>query len=176
MASFGELLKAIKDFNLRRLISFHGRVKGARRFSEDIVQVAEWLDHDHKPSGNLWANSVSGEMPTIARRQKLKRLKNIGNGDIGLLSNARCRVSPGYKTGDGFPLGSWVRNLRSSKDAMNVDYQQRLEALPGWSWEVLSDQWEQGFSYLKQFTDREEHCRVSLSYKTEDGFRVRCLG
>ena len=55
---------------------------------------------------------------------------------------------------------------------MNVDYQQRLEALPGWSWEVLSDQWEQGFSYLKQFTDREEHCRVSLSYKTEDGFKL----
>ncbi len=84
------LLKAIKDWNLRRLISFHGRVKGARVFSEDIIQVAEWLDPDHKPSGNLWADHVSGEMPTIARRQKLKRLKNVGNGDIGLLSNARC--------------------------------------------------------------------------------------
>ena len=29
-------------------------------------------------------------MPTIARRQKLKRLKNVGKGEIGLLSNARC--------------------------------------------------------------------------------------
>ena len=29
-------------------------------------------------------------MPTIARRQKLKRLKNVGNDEIGLLSNARC--------------------------------------------------------------------------------------
>ena len=38
------LLKAIKDWNLRRLISFHGRVKGARIFSEDIVQAAQWLD------------------------------------------------------------------------------------------------------------------------------------
>ena len=84
------LLKAIKDWNLRRLISFHGRVKGARIFSEDIVQAAQWLDDAHRPSGNLWADHVSGEMPTIARRQKLKRLKNVGNGDIGLLSNARC--------------------------------------------------------------------------------------
>jgi Helicase associated domain/Helicase conserved C-terminal domain len=33
---------------------------------------------------------VSGEMPTITRRQKLKRLKNIGKGEIGLLANARC--------------------------------------------------------------------------------------
>ena len=38
------LLKAIKDWNLRRIISFHGRVKRAREFSEDIIQVAEWLD------------------------------------------------------------------------------------------------------------------------------------
>ena len=44
----------------------------------------------HRPSGNLWAEHVSGEMPTIARRQKLKRLKNVGKDEIGLLSNARC--------------------------------------------------------------------------------------
>ena len=84
------LLKAIKDWNLRRLISFHGRVKRAKEFSEDIIQVAEWLDDDHRPSRNLWAEYVSGEMPTIARRQKLKRLKNVGKDEIGLLSNARC--------------------------------------------------------------------------------------
>jgi superfamily II DNA or RNA helicase len=84
------LLKAIKDWNLRRLISFHGRVKRAREFSEDIVQVGEWLDDEHKLSGSLWADHVSGEMPTIARRQKLKRLKNVGKIEVGLLSNARC--------------------------------------------------------------------------------------
>jgi superfamily II DNA or RNA helicase len=84
------LLKAIEDWNLHRVISFHGRVKRAREFSEDIIQVAEWLDDAHKPSSNLWADYVSGEMPTIARRQKLKRLKNVSKDEIGLLSNARC--------------------------------------------------------------------------------------
>jgi len=83
------LLKAIKDWNLHRIISFHGRVKRAQEFSEDIIQVAEWLNDDHKP-GNLWADFVSGEMPTISHRQKLKRLKNVGAGEIGVLSNARC--------------------------------------------------------------------------------------
>ena len=42
------LLKAIKDWDLRRLISFHGRVKRAREFSEDIIQVCKWLDDDHR--------------------------------------------------------------------------------------------------------------------------------
>ena len=84
------LLKAIKDWNLRRMISFHSRVKGARVFSEDIIQVAEWLDDNHRPSGNLRAEYVSGEMPAILRKQKLARLRNVGNGDIGVLSNAKC--------------------------------------------------------------------------------------
>ena len=84
------LLKAIKEWNLRRLISFHGRVKRAKEFSEDIIQVAAWLDEEHRPSSNLWAEHVSGEMPAIARQKKLSRLKNIGKDEIGLLSNARC--------------------------------------------------------------------------------------
>jgi superfamily II DNA or RNA helicase len=84
------LLKAIKDWNLRRLISFHGRVKRAQEFSEDIIQVGEWLDDEHKPSANLWAEYVSGEMPTIDRKTKLSRLRDVARDEIGLLSNARC--------------------------------------------------------------------------------------
>jgi superfamily II DNA or RNA helicase len=319
------LLKAIKDWNLRRLISFHGRVKRAREFSEDIIQVGEWLDADHRPSHKLWAEYVSGEMPTIARRQKLKRLKNVGKDEIGILSNARClsegvdvpaldgvafidprsseidiiqsvgrairlsenktmgtivipvfieqtdnaeealeasdfkpiwdvlealkshddrlsdeldqlrielgakrkrsvgasdltkivfdlptsvgeefvqslrshlvektteswmfwyglletfvkehshcRVLYDYKTNDGYQLGPWVNTQRRLKDNMDADRRQRLEALGGWSWSVQTDQWEKGFSRLKQFAN-EGHCRVPDSYKTDDGYRL----
>jgi predicted helicase len=320
------LLKAIKDWNLRRLISFHGRVKRAREFSEDIIQVTDWLDDDHRPSQNLWADHVSGEMSAISRRQKLKRLKNIGKDEIGLLSNVRClsegvdvpaldgvtfidprsseidiiqsvgrairlsenktmgtivipvfieqtdnaeaaleasdfkpiwevlealkshderlsheldqlrielgakrkrsvgtsdltkivfdlptlvnenfaqslrahlvtqtteswmfwydlleafakehghcRVVDTYKTDDGFRLGFWVSNQRANKNAMGPNRRQRLESLPGWSWAVLSDLWEEGYSYLKQFSEREGHCRVANGYKTDDGYRL----
>jgi hypothetical protein len=81
-----------------------------------------------------------------------------------------CRVPDRYKTNDGYPLGSWVRRQRTNKDKMESDRRQRLEGLPGWSWDVLSDLWEEGFSHVKQFSDREGHCRVFRGYKTDDDY------
>jgi hypothetical protein len=81
-----------------------------------------------------------------------------------------CRVHKDYKTDDGYPLGTWVAKQRLKKDKMKLDRRQRLEALPGWSWNARVDKWEEGFSYLKEFSDRKGHCRVPRDYKTDDGY------
>ena len=84
------LLKAIKDFNLRRVISFHSRVSRAKEFSEKIPEVLNWMEESKRPSGNIKTDFVSGEMPTDRRRVKLRQLKEVGLGDRALLTNARC--------------------------------------------------------------------------------------
>jgi superfamily II DNA or RNA helicase len=84
------LIKAIKDWDLQRIISFHSRVKRAERFSQELREISEWLDDNHKPTRAIWCQHVSGDMPTIARRQRLNRLKAVGDSEVGLLSNARC--------------------------------------------------------------------------------------
>ena len=89
-----------------------------------------------------------------------------------LKGRGHCRVVRGYKTGDGYLLGAWVHNQRRTKDKIEPDRRQRLEALPGWSWDPHSDQWEEGFFHLKQFSDREKHCRVSATDKTDTGYRL----
>ena len=84
------LLKAIKDYDLRRLISFHSRVSRAEAFSQDIHKVLGWIDEKYKPSGELKSDFVSGDMLTDKRKRKLTQLKGLQDKQRGLLTNARC--------------------------------------------------------------------------------------
>ena len=84
------LIKAIKDYELKRVISFHSRVKGAKEFSEELVNVVDLIDPVHRPEGLFLADYVSGEMSAGDRKDKIDRLKVLEGYDRGILTNARC--------------------------------------------------------------------------------------
>ena len=84
------LSKAMKNWNLRRVISFHSRVAKARKFANDQVLLNEWMPKEYAVTGKLNATTISSSMPTNKRRQILDVLKNLTNGETGLVSNARC--------------------------------------------------------------------------------------
>lgn len=84
------LIKAIKDYDLERVISFHSNISRARDFSEELPEIVEMVEAEHRPSGEFLSNYVSGEMKAGDRKDKIEKLKKLEGFDRGILTNARC--------------------------------------------------------------------------------------
>lgn len=90
LASHIGLAKAIKKYDLRRIISFHSKVKSADEFQRDFPKVLNWMPEAGRPDGRVVTNYVSGVMSTGQRNQNLRRLGELEDGERAILSNARC--------------------------------------------------------------------------------------
>jgi superfamily II DNA or RNA helicase len=90
LASQLTLLKAMRTYDLRRVISFHSRVRRARDFSSSLQEVVALLPSAQRPSGNLHCDFVSGEMPSGQRDSRLARFRDLDEHERALLANARC--------------------------------------------------------------------------------------
>jgi superfamily II DNA or RNA helicase len=88
LATLIAVLKGIKKYKLKKLITFHSRVKGAKDFSSLIADLVSNLTNANKLGFGFESDFVSGAMPSFERDLKLRNLKM--NKNITLLSNARC--------------------------------------------------------------------------------------
>jgi hypothetical protein len=64
---------------------------------------------------------------------------------------------------EGFLLGRWCskQRTRNAKGLLEERRWSRLDALPGWSWDVHADRWEEGYSHLLLFVDQHGRSRVA---------------
>jgi superfamily II DNA or RNA helicase len=90
LASQIGLAKAMRDHDLHRVVSFHQRIAGARRFAAGLPVTVSWMPPGERPSGEVWAKHVSGAMPAGQRDTLLGRFRDLEPGTRGVLSNARC--------------------------------------------------------------------------------------
>jgi superfamily II DNA or RNA helicase len=81
-------------------------------------------------------------------------------------------VDPRHVEGE-VRLGKWVSRQRESYQRGRLPEEQRLalESVPGWSWAVKADRWEERFRLLQQFFERERHYRVPHTH-IEDGVKL----
>ena len=65
-----------------------------------------------------------------------------------------------------YPLGQWAGNQRGfyARGQLTDDRRDKLESLPGWSWDVLSDKWDFWMGLMNQFVAEHGHANVPLPY------------
>jgi len=83
-----------------------------------------------------------------------------------------CLVPAHHVTSDGSKLGQWVTAQRSTRTTMSAERKSRLEALPGWTWDVLESQWEEGFARLEAYLSDKGDCLVPATHVTSDGSKL----
>jgi ABC-type branched-subunit amino acid transport system ATPase component len=84
------LAKAIRDYDLKRVITFHSKISLAKNFASSFNEFKDHLKEDQRPSGSITYEHVSGKMPTSERSNKLRALRALEDEDRYLLANARC--------------------------------------------------------------------------------------
>ena len=89
LAAHVAVAKAMKTYDLSRIITFHSRVTGARSFSEEYPKVVAWMPEALQPSGAR-GRPTSGQMSTGKRDALLDRFRELEDDERGLMSNARC--------------------------------------------------------------------------------------
>lgn len=90
LATHVGLARAMREFEIRRTISFHNRVSQAGVFADRFLSVLQWLPPDQRPDAPVWTAMLSGKDSIYKRRKVLGRLQAGESGEYGLVSNARC--------------------------------------------------------------------------------------
>ena len=89
------LAKAMREYDLRRVITFHRSIRRASRFvdaerSDSLPAIIETLRPASRPSGKLWARHISGETPASKRASMLRALAELPANTRGLIANCAC--------------------------------------------------------------------------------------
>ncbi|MFF0294512.1 Helicase associated domain protein [Kitasatospora sp. NPDC004614] len=85
------VLRAVADLGLRRVITFHSRVTGAREFASTLLDASELLPDAERPE-RIWAKAVAGTDRLKDRRAAFTEFKAHTGEDgeeCGILCNSR---------------------------------------------------------------------------------------
>jgi len=86
------VVKAMKELNVKKVITYHSLVKNASTFaygSNSVLPLAKIIDNSIKTSDNTipFVSHINGTMSAGTRKQILR---DFENSDIGVITNAKC--------------------------------------------------------------------------------------
>lgn len=86
--------------------------------------------------------------------------------------HGHARVPASYVTVDDYALGAWVRGNRGRYDQLTDEQRAKLEAQPGWTWNVHETAWWEAYQRLVAYIDQHGHARIPRGYRGADDFAL----
>jgi superfamily II DNA or RNA helicase len=82
------VLRSVRDHGLRRVVTFHSRVAGARWFATTMPDAVRLLPESELPERPVHAAWISADTPVRERREIISRLRDPGDS-VEIVANAR---------------------------------------------------------------------------------------
>jgi len=143
--------------------------------TKDSYKLGSWVSEQRKHKSRLSIERIklleslkdwSWDISTDRWGEAFARLQDFAT------RTELARMRRTFKTKDGFNLGAWVGTQRYTKDSLSTESRKLLESLKGWSWDPLTDQWNEGFAQLQEYVKKNGSARVPRGFKTEDGLAL----
>jgi len=179
----------------------HRQTRQWENYFEELAAYAAAHGHASPPSGYMTAAGVDlGEwvraLRRPSRRAKLaharkRRLESLPGWSweyrarptweaafdaVAAYAAEHGHTNPpgGEQTDDGRSLASWVTAQRQarSKGKLSAERCRRLEALPGWSWNLAEARWEENFVALAAFAATHRSCDPPPDYVSSTGASI----
>ncbi|QXC46684.1 MULTISPECIES: DEAD/DEAH box helicase [Rhodococcus erythropolis group] len=82
--------QAAREFDLRRIIVFHNRIRSSKSFTKALPATVDCLSEDRRPSVPLRAEHIDGSANASRRREVAERLAATRAEAWTVISNVRC--------------------------------------------------------------------------------------
>lgn len=160
--------------------------------SRDLAAVREQLtDPELGEQGNVKSDILDIHVPaTLSRRMVKKFFEAFSIHTVDALTrqweenysgvkrfanqHGHCTISRNYQSETGLALGMWVQHQRGlyGRERLLAERIERLEALPGWSWNLTEARWAQNFAALQRFAAEHGHPFPPSRYRSAEGYRL----
>lgn len=82
--------QAAREYDLRRIIVFHNRIRSSKSFTKALPATVDCLSEDRRPTVPLRAEHIDGSADASRRHEVAERLAATGAQEWTVISNVRC--------------------------------------------------------------------------------------
>ena len=136
----------VKGYNLGSWVNAQRLKKRRGQLTLEQIKKLDSIHFSWEPISDQW-------------NEAFKALSSFKN------KTGHCRIKKSQNS-DYANLGIWVQVQRTHKSQLSTEQISKLDSI-GFSWDPITEKWEEAFEALKEFRKREGHCRVARDQVVE---------